>query len=353
MTRALLTSLTRIAPFSSADVGGTLPLGERFASTPLARGRWATGDYVVARVRRDSPLRLPFELSSGRLVEVGADDRIVGALGVRTATLEVVGDWRAVGDDGILEALTPAGLLGRATSKSDVVPDLVRLDYEGHFSVDGATVRMDDFVPARPAAEFDLPVVLIVGSSMSAGKTTTGRAIVRALCATGRRVVAAKLTGAARYRDVLSMGDAGAEWILDFVDAGLPSTVCDADEFRDRLGGLLARIGEVPADVAVFEAGASPLEPYNGATATEILGAHVACMVLCASDPYAVVGIIDAFGRKPDLVAGPAANTEAGIALVRKLTGIEALDARDPRAARVLEQLLVRAITSHGAAGSR
>jgi len=346
MNRALLTSLTRIAPFGATGVRGTIPLGECYGALELSREGWSTGDYVVARVLPDSPLRLPFELGSGRLVEVGANDRVVGALGTRAATLEVVGDWRAVGDDRVFDALTPAGLLGRVTSKSDVVPDLVRLQYEGHFSVDGKLARMDDFVPAPATGSFDLPVVLIVGSSMSAGKTTTGRAIVRALCATGRRVVAAKLTGAARYRDVLSLGDAGAEWIFDFVDAGLPSTVCDAAEFRSRLGALLARMGELPANVAVFEAGASPLEPYNGATATELLGPRVRCMVLCASDPYAVVGIIDAFGRKPDLVAGPAANTEAGIALVRKLTGIEALDARAPAAARVLRQLLLQTVGS-------
>jgi hypothetical protein len=124
------------------------------------------------------------------------------------------------------------------------------------------------------------------------------------------------------------------------VDAGLPSTVCPAEEFRTRLQGLLGRIATTPADVAVFEAGASPLEPYNGATAFEMLAPHVRCMVLCASDPYAVVGIVDAFGAKPDLVAGPTANTEAGISLVRKLTGLEALDARKPAAAAELERVL-------------
>ncbi len=344
MTRALLTSLTRIASLEASPLGGTVVLGGEYDARKVGRDRWANGDYVVGRVAPDSPLRLPFELCSGRLVEVGAGDLIVGALGTRAATLEVVGDWRAIGEDRSFEALTPAGLMGRVTSKSDVVPDLVRLEYHGHLTIGGKPARMDDFVPAAGQTAFEKPVVLIVGSSMSAGKTTTGRAIVRALCAAGRRVVAGKLTGAARYRDVLSLGDAGAEWIFDFVDVGLPSTVCEPQEYRHRLRGLLARIGELPADVAVFEAGASPLEPYNGATATEVLGSNVRCMVLCASDPYAVVGIIDAFGRKPNLVAGIAANTEAGIALVRKLTGLEALDARAARAAPVLQRLLLEAL---------
>lgn len=344
MTRALMTSLTRIAPIEANHPGGTIQLSGRYGTRPFSRGDWQTGDYVVGRVRADSPLRLPFELCSGRLVEVGAHDLVVGALGRRTATLEVVGDWREIGSDGVFEALTPAGLMGRATSRSDVVPELVRLGYEGHFTIDGRPRRMDDFVPAPTGSRFALPVVLIVGSSMSAGKTTTGRAIVRSLTNAGRRVVAAKLTGAARYRDVLSLGDAGAEWIFDFVDAGLPSTVCEPALYRERLQGLLGRMAELPADVAVFEAGASPLEPYNGSTATEMLESQIRCMVLCASDPYAVVGIIDAFGGKPDLVAGPAANTEAGVALVRRLTGLEALDARSPKAAPRLREMLMKTI---------
>ena len=344
MTRVLLTSLTRITGLEPVGESGALSLGGRYDLEEVPRSLWATGDYVVGRVVVGSPLRFPFELQTGRMAEVGAGDLVLGALGRRAATLEAVGDWRDVGDDCRLDALTGAGLFGRVTSKSDVIPDLVELHYAGHFRVDGRRIQMTDFVRETPPDRFDVPVILIVGSSMSAGKTATGRSIVRMLCQLGHRVVAAKLTGAARYRDVLSLGDAGAEWIFDFVDAGLPSTVCDADTYRHALDHLLARMAAVPADVAVFEAGASPLEPYNGAVAIETLDPHVACTVLCASDPYSVVGIVDAFGRRPDLVAGIAGNTEASIALVDKLTGIRAMDARSPRSAPTLRALLEDAL---------
>jgi len=295
---------------------------------------------VVGRVRVGSPLRVPFELTSGRLVEPGEGDLVMGALGDRAATLEAVGSYRDVGDDEILDALTPAGLFGRVTSRSDLIPELVRLDYLGHVQVGGAVLTMNGCVPESTGAKFRLPVILIVGSSMSAGKTTVGRVLVRMLRESGRSVVAAKLTGAARYRDVLSLADAGADWIFDFVDAGLPSSVCSRAVYRDALDNLLAQIAAVPADVAVFEAGASPLEPYNGSTAAEMLSPYLSCMVLCASDPYAAAGIIAAFGRRPDLIAGPAVNTEAGVALVEKLTGVTAMDARAASAAPALRKIL-------------
>jgi hypothetical protein len=340
VSRVLLTSLTRISPLAADRLSGTLELGDGFAAEAVARSRWTMGDYVLGRVCPDSPLSVPFELASGRLVEVGAGDLVIGALGDRAATLEAVGSYRDVADDGVLDALTPAGLLGRVTSRSDLIPELVRLDYVGHVCVDGRVLAMRDCIPTPPAVAFRLPVVLLIGSSMSAGKTTTGRVLVRLLRDSGRRVVAAKLTGAARYRDVLSLGDAGAEWIFDFVDAGLPSSICPPQEYREALSGLLARIASTPADVAVFEAGASPLEPYNGSTAIDMLSAHLSCMVLCASDPYAAAGIIAAFGRRPDVVAGPAVNTDAGVALVEKLTGVRALDTRAAGSAEALRQIL-------------
>ena len=40
----------------------------------------------------------------------------VGAFGKRAATLEATGDWAAIGDDGSMEALTGAGLFGKALS---------------------------------------------------------------------------------------------------------------------------------------------------------------------------------------------------------------------------------------------
>jgi hypothetical protein len=174
--------------------------------------------------------------------------------------------------------------------------------------------------------KLNIPIILIIGTSMSAGKTTSGKVIIHQLKEFGLKVVAAKLTGAARYRDALSFHDAGADYIFDFVDAGLPSTVCSEDEFERAIRPLLSHIASLDSDVFVVEAGASPLEPYNGSSAIKLIEENIRMMVMCASDPYAVSGIISAFGRKPDIVSGGATNTEAGIHLVKKLTGLKALN---------------------------
>jgi hypothetical protein len=168
--------------------------------------------------------------------------------------------------------------------------------------------------------------------------------IVHLLSQMGLNVVGAKLTGAARYRDMLSFKDAGASAIYDFVDAGLPSSAVDEATYREALPYLLSLIARDKPDVVVAEAGASPLEPYNGAIAKEMIRNHVRFKLLCAQDPYAVVGVQTAFQRNPDLVAGGAANTDAAIALVKKLSGLPALNLMDPRSHEQLGKMLRKAL---------
>ena len=317
-----------------------------FDTVKLDRSDWATGDFVVGRVVGERNRLYNCETCSGRVAELVRGDLMVGALGRRAATLEGVGDFRAVTDDLQLEALTSAGLLARATSTSPMLPDLMQLDYLGHAMRGGGKLTMRSFVQPVTPRRLDIPVILLIGTSMSSGKTTCGQIVIRALRYLGVDAVGAKLTGAARYRDILKFRDAGARCVVDFVDAGLPSTVCSADEFRGPFEHMLSSIAHCDAQVLVAEAGASPLEPYNGATVVEYLRGLARFTVLCASDPYAVLGVQTAYGQglKADLVAGPAANTTAAVALVRKLSGLRALNLLDRNTYPELVALLQKAL---------
>jgi hypothetical protein len=307
----------------------------------LPRQNWATGDFVLGRVAGTHNRLHQCETKTGRNAEMVRGDVLVGALGRRAATLEGVGDWREIGPDLELDALTSAGLFGKATSVSPLLPDLMRLTYLGHAVREGKKLTMGDFVTPVPERKLIMPVILMIGTSMSAGKTSAGRVAIRALKHAGLKVVAAKLTGAARYRDILSFRDSGADAIFDFVDVGLPSTVCEPAEFRSAIGQLLSQIQSTDADVLVAEAGASPMEPYNGTIGMEMIRDVTAFTILCASDPYAVIGVKEAFGIEPDLVAGPAANTTAAVELVKRFTGIRALNLLDRPSYTILKDMLV------------
>ena len=321
MSTRIYGSLARIADFHDSN----------FELRKLPRSEWATGDYVEGGVVGIPTSLYRVEDRAGLMIKVEPGDWVVGALGERAATLEGVGSWQDIGDDNIMHSLTSAGLMGWYTSLSKLLPDPLRLRYRGHLCRNGRKVRMRDFAIRGNGHECRVPTVLLVGTSMSAGKTTAGRRVCKELDRAGFHVIGAKLTGAGRYRDILSFLKTGASEVFDFVDAGLPSTTVHEREFRAAIRPLLHKINELAPDLLVAEAGASPLEPYNGAALIDELGNNVVCTILCASDPYAVVGVGRAYGLVPDIVTGPAAQTSAAVELVQRLSGVRALNLIDPR----------------------
>ena len=331
MSTRIYGSLSRIADFRNSN----------FDVQPLPRSEWETGDYIEGAVVGTRTELYCVEDRSGHMVSVECGDWVIGALGDRAATLEGVGSWQDIGTDGQMHALTSAGLIGRYTSFSMLLADPLSLEYRGHLCRGGKKVRMRDFAIRSQSHEFSVPTLLMVGTSMSAGKTTTGRRVCKELDRAGLFVVGSKLAGAARYRDILSYLKTGATRIFDFVDAGLPSTVVPEDEYRAAIRPLLNHIHELGPDFLVVEAGASPLEPYNGSALIDLLGDNIVCTILCASDPYAVVGVEKAFGLRPDLVTGPATQTSAAVELVRKLTGLRGINIIDPAASTPFRMFLV------------
>lgn len=326
-----MASLTRISDLST----------EPYDIELVERNHWASGDYVAGEVTGAPHRVYRIELASGRMVRALPGDCLIGAFGSRSATLEGVGSWSDI--QGFeMNAMTSAGLFGAVTSMSRLIPPTLNLTYRGHVVRNGRKVCMSDFAMKSSGGSFNVPTILLVGTSMSAGKTTTGRFVVHELEGMGKTVVGAKLTGAGRYRDILSFRDAGAQAVFDFVDAGLPSTVVSEAVFRDAIRPILHHIDSLNPDFLVAEAGASPLEPYNGAAAMDELNGNVKCTILCASDPYSVVGVEKAFGLKPDLVTGLATSTSAAIALVNKLAGVNALNVLDPASMPQLREILRR-----------
>ena len=329
MSKTVFASLTRIADVEERPM----------VLETIEQEHWQTGDYVAADVTGETSELYKIEDKTGDMVPVEAGDRVIGALGHRAATLEGVGSWRDV-VDGHMHCMTNAGLLGAFTSLSTFLPRPISLNYVGHLMGPNGKLRMQDYALQCEDVRFKVPTIMLVGTSMSAGKTSTGKLIVELLSQHGQNVIGAKLTGAGRYRDSLFFNDAATTEILDFVDVGLPSTVVSEDEFRAAIRPLLGYIGERAPDFLIAEAGASPLEPYNGDVAIDELGDNICCSVLCASDPYAVLGVQKAFGLKPDIVSGPATTTSAGRDLVKKLTGVDAFNILDPESLPGFKQAL-------------
>jgi hypothetical protein len=324
------TSMTRISDLAEHP----------FNIKPLPREQWATGDYVVGKIIIPPGKSCVIEITTGRMVEVLNGDLVIGALGVRRATLEAVGDWQHIEEDGYMEALTEGGLFGKSTSVSFLVNNLPPMQYRGHVMRQGNKVCMKDFAPPMPLCPYTCPTIMMLGTSMSSGKTTTAKVIIRQLKQAGLKVVGAKLAGAGQYHDIQAMEDAGADVVFDFVDVGLPSSVLPPEEYRGYVRQLLTRIAAEKPDIVVAEVGASPFEPYNGEIVLQEMKEQICCTVLCACDPYSVLGAIQNFRLQPDIISGIVSDTTAGIKLVENLTGIKAITLSNQESQQQLNQIL-------------
>ena len=316
-----------------------------FEIQPLPLKEWDTGDYVVGRylgrVENDNNPEQKLtdvETTTGHQVELMQGDLLVGSLGRRQATQEICGDWKLVRPnhkDGsiTLQDVCGSGLFGREISHSPYYPGPASFQYQGHVVRQGHKVCMQDFVDhtIKASGPPSCSTVLIMGTSMSSGKTETGRVVTKLLKEKGfQQLVYTKLTGAGYYHDILSMAKQ-VDGILDFVDAGLPSTVMDPQAYRQALRHLLGRIVTCyQPDCLVVELGASPCEPYNGWVALQEFR-QPDLIIMCATDPYSVVGMqhilrtCRCHWKAPMIVCGQVANTTAGRDLVQRLTGLEAL----------------------------
>jgi hypothetical protein len=190
MSKQVLGSLARIADFDSRS----------FDVQAIPRAEWETGDYVLGEVIGEPTRLYTVECTTGEMIGVDRGDQVIGAFGHRAATLEGVGSWIEI-DSGEMNAMTSAGLFGRFTSVSKLLPRPMDLEYTGHIVRGGRKVRMRDYALEAAPCDLDIPTILMVGTSMSAGKTMVGKFACQILSDLGFRVIGIKLTGAGRYRD--------------------------------------------------------------------------------------------------------------------------------------------------------
>ena len=319
---------------------------------------WATGDYVIGRYVGPQEGLYNLELSDGSLQPLKMNDMVVGALGDRQATKEIVGTWELI--DGAcnpisMQMICGSGIYGIETSRCIKYAPSPNFIYEGHCLRFGTKLSMKDFGP-EVNDESHCKMILIVGSSMSCGKTFTGQALIdiikHDLGLT--KVAAAKFTGVGYNNDIQQFSEAGADFVCDFVDAGYPSTVMPPEEYRQHaLPAILSLLAEQNPDCIVAEVGASPFEQYNGVEVLKHMLSNAyssqVYLVICASDAYGVLGLREALVKEGLAkgilgVSGMAACNSAGAALVNRISGLQAFNMNDPASVADIRMILEKCL---------
>lgn len=181
------------------------------------------GDLVLAEILQPGK-HTSLEGRDGWNRQIFPGDRIVGVFGNRYATDQFEG-YVPTSPVEACDMLSIGGVFGEMTSSHSAMSAPTRLRVLGAVAdAQERPLRLQSFGLPQPSVTGRAECILVVGASMNSGKTTTVGTLVRALSRAGYRVAAAKLTGTAAGKDGRYFLSCGAQQVLDFTDAGYPST---------------------------------------------------------------------------------------------------------------------------------
>ena len=293
-----------------------------------------SGDVVAVKVTDVNHSYRDLDLEGGTLVELEEGDVVLGVLGNRSGVKGYIGEVPEVLDeDDSLDFLGSGGIFGRYVSGAKELDQPCSARFLGYVS-DGESIlnTLDFGVEHAEEIDSSIEVVAVVASRMDAGKTTLASKLIENL-SEEYRVGSAKFTGSARERDRLEMLDAGSEVSLDFVDAGLPSTVEDRKMVVSAAKGLISRIDEEhDVDVVVAEFGAGLISNYRVKDVLSDLDIRelVSTVSAAALDVAGADGLksnLEDMDYELDLVSGPITDTTVGRESIQNEIGVPALNA--------------------------
>jgi hypothetical protein len=211
----------------------------------------------------------------------------------------------------------------------------------------GHRLNVSDFAltPVACAPATTPTVFAVLGTAMDAGKTETAAHLLRGLKSAGRRAGYIKITGTGAGGDSWLLQDAGADSVLDFTDAGLPSTYqVPVPRIEKAMQVLIDNMAAEGIDSIVMEVADGV---YQQETARLIRTAtferFVSGIVLAARDAMGASAGIQALATQPRpiialsglLSASPLQRREA-----KSATGIDSLNREELASVAVATRLL-------------
>lgn len=297
-----------------------------------------TGDVIAVRITEERGNYGDLDLPGGDLVSLEEGDVVLGTFGNRAGVKGYIGNVpERVEDNGTVTFIGSGGIFGEFVSATKELGKPYKAEFLGYVVEDGTVLNMKEYGIAKREELEEGPLVLpVVATRMDAGKTTVASKLIELLDGRGYSVGSVKLTGSARERDRVDMYEAGSKISLDFVDAGLPSTVEEEDQVIGAARGLIHEAWEQEdLDLIVAEFGAGVISNYRVQEVLKDLDIRetvfaVASVALDVSGAYGLKKILQEMEYRVDFVSGPITDTTAGVEKVEDTVGVPALNAFRP-----------------------
>lgn len=291
------------------------------------------GDLVLAQITSIGQ-HGRLELPEGRRSQLYVGDEILVAYGHRYAPDQ----FEAEVPDDLAECdlVAAGGIASRLVSRNTRVRNPTRIRPVGLLSGDGQTaLNLRHWRLESQSIPKHLPPVLIVaGTAMNAGKTTTAARLIKGLQRAGLRVGAAKVTGTGAGGDIWQMKDAGAVEVVDFVDAGYATTyLLPQPEVEKVFLRLLSHLGSLGLDAIVVEVADGILQGET-AELLESPGFAYYCekVIFAAGDAMgALAGVqwLQGRGLKVTAVSGTLTASPLAVREAASATGLPVLAKKD------------------------
>src|SRR4051794_16484147 len=216
------------------------------------------GDLVLAEVLALGR-HTRMEVRTGVQMDLFPGDHIVGAFGNRYATDQYEGYLPTRPVEGC-DLLSVGGVCGEVASKHASMVNPTRLRIMGLVGdrygrpINQRAFGLSSHAVGESLESSAAEVILVVGSSMNSGKTTTAGTLARALSRANFSVAAGKITGTAAGKDGRFYEACGARPVLDFTSAGYPSTyMLGLEELLGIYNGILGTLRASNPDYIILE----------------------------------------------------------------------------------------------------
>jgi len=308
------------------------------------------GDVIAGRIKSVNP-NYPFlEISGGKEIALEESQIFLGVLGCRKALHGFSGELPSTLKTGMsLHLLNKGGVIGQCTGFHRDLEWPTEIEYLGTIQQNGQPLNLQDF--ALPFIEEPLPevpVVMVVGTCMDAGKTSVCKRLLKLFSERGFSINAGKVSGVACQRDLIAMERHGAKKTLSFVDFGLPSTT-HLESLVSLARSMVHHLSRSNPDFILLELGDGIVGAYRVASMFEDEKLMSRCVftILCANDLTGVWGGLQWLNStknpKQMLVSGRVTDSTEGVRFIEQNWNLPAANAFDGSAkicTHVLESMM-------------
>ena len=266
-----------------------------------------SGDLILAKVEEiGSHQRL--ELVNGRRARLFVGDKVILCYGNRYAPDQ----FEAVVPDSLAPCHLAAsgGIMARVLSRHKRMKRPTLLYPLGILGdINGQPMNLADFALKKDHVLHPRPLTIaVMGTAMNTGKTTTASYLIKGLVRSGLKVGAAKITGTGSGGDRWFMTDAGADPVLDFIDAGFASTYkVTKNQIKKIFDTLMSHLIQAGVNAIVLEFSDGLYQDeisdllctsaMHNKTRSLVLNEHVDGIIFAAHDAMGAVAGVDQLRR--------------------------------------------------------